>query len=174
MDIRIQCLFVDTVDPRAIATFWKAALGWRRTGDEDEAVCIEPPVGSPEDGVAPDILLLRVPEGNQTVSRSGVSSADALTSVGGRVQKSSPPPMWLLPRARALCTQRPLSASQSLKPINVVCAAGDGGAHSLRCRTAFPLNEGDDADSASLPTAKDFLLDHITNPGADGLTVLGG
>ena len=55
---------VDTAEPRQIASFWEAALGWRRTSDEDYGVCIEPPKGSPEDGVAPDILFLKVPEGN--------------------------------------------------------------------------------------------------------------
>ena len=34
-----------------------------RTFDEDDQVCIEPPEGSPEDGVEPDILFLKVPEG---------------------------------------------------------------------------------------------------------------
>ena len=63
MDIRIQCLCVDAAEPRKIASFWEAALGWRRTFDEDDQVCIEPPEGSPEDGVAPDILFLKVPEG---------------------------------------------------------------------------------------------------------------
>ena len=62
MDIRIQCLCVDTAGPKKIASFWEAALGWRRTFDEDDQVCIEPPKGSPEDGVAPDILFLKVPE----------------------------------------------------------------------------------------------------------------
>jgi hypothetical protein len=62
MDIRIQCLCADSADPRKIASFWQAALGWRRTFDEDDQVCIEPPEGSPEDGVAPDILVLKVPE----------------------------------------------------------------------------------------------------------------
>ena len=61
MDIRIQCLCVDAAEPRKIASFWEAALGWRRTFDEDDQVCIEPPKGSPEDGVAPDILFLKVP-----------------------------------------------------------------------------------------------------------------
>jgi Glyoxalase-like domain len=62
MDIRIQCLCVDSPEPRQIASFWEAALGWRRTFDEDDQVCLEPPKGSPEDGVAPDILFLKVPE----------------------------------------------------------------------------------------------------------------
>jgi hypothetical protein len=62
MDIRIQRMCVDSAEPAKIASFWEAALGWRRTFDEHDQVCIEPPKGSPEDGVAPDILFLRVPE----------------------------------------------------------------------------------------------------------------
>jgi hypothetical protein len=69
MDIRIQCLCVDAAEPRKIATFWEAALGWRRTFDEVDQVCIEPPEGSPEDGVAPDILFLKVPEGKAVKNR---------------------------------------------------------------------------------------------------------
>ena len=62
MDIRIQCLCIDTTDPLRLATFWQAALGWRLgAGDEDEVV-LEPLEGSPEHGVAPDLLFLRVPE----------------------------------------------------------------------------------------------------------------
>ena len=63
MDIRIQCLCIDTTDPAKLASFWEAALGWRRrdsaSGNE---VVLEPPAGSPEDGVSPDLLFLRVPE----------------------------------------------------------------------------------------------------------------
>ena len=62
MDLRIQCLCIDTADPAGLAGFWQAALGWRRTHDEDDEVVLEPPQGSPEDGVAPDLLFLRVPE----------------------------------------------------------------------------------------------------------------
>jgi catechol 2,3-dioxygenase-like lactoylglutathione lyase family enzyme len=62
MDIRIQCLCIDTTDPAKIAGFWEAALGWRRTFDEEDQVVLEPPEGSPEDGIVPDLLFLRVPE----------------------------------------------------------------------------------------------------------------
>ena len=62
MNIRIQCLCIDTPDPAKIASFWQAALGWRRTHEEDGEVVLEPPAGSPEDGVAPDLLFLKVPE----------------------------------------------------------------------------------------------------------------
>jgi hypothetical protein len=62
MDIRIQCLCIDTTDPAGLATFWESALGWRRTFERDDQVVLEPPAGSPEDGIAPDLLFLRVPE----------------------------------------------------------------------------------------------------------------
>jgi hypothetical protein len=62
VDLRIQCLCIDTADPAGLAGFWQAALGWRRTHEEDDVVILEPPAGSPEDGVAPDLLFLRVPE----------------------------------------------------------------------------------------------------------------
>jgi len=62
MDIRIQCLCIDTTDPAGLATFWESALGWRRTCERDDQVVLEPPAGSPEDGIAPDLLFLRVPE----------------------------------------------------------------------------------------------------------------
>ena len=62
MSIRIQCLCVDSNDPARLAAFWQEALGWRQTHAEADEVVLEPPAGSPEDGVAPDILFLRVPE----------------------------------------------------------------------------------------------------------------
>ena len=63
MDLRIQCLCIDTTDPARLASFWQQALGWRHSegGSADEIV-LEPPAGSPQDGVAPDLLFLRVPE----------------------------------------------------------------------------------------------------------------
>lgn len=60
--LRIQCLCVDTSDPRGLAGFWQEALGWRRTHEEDDEIVLEPPAASREDGVVPDLLFLRVPE----------------------------------------------------------------------------------------------------------------
>jgi catechol 2,3-dioxygenase-like lactoylglutathione lyase family enzyme len=60
--LRIQCVCVDTTDPARLAGFWQAALGWRRTHEQADEIVLEPPAGSPEDGVAPDLLFLRVPE----------------------------------------------------------------------------------------------------------------
>jgi len=58
--LRIQSYTFDAHDPQAIANFWEAALGWRRTYDDPEEVVLEPPAGSPEDGVVPDVLFVKV------------------------------------------------------------------------------------------------------------------
>ncbi len=62
MSLRVQSLCVDTQDPNRLARFWADVLGWRRTYEEPDEVVLEPPAGSPEDGVVPDLLFLRVPE----------------------------------------------------------------------------------------------------------------
>lgn len=62
MDLRIQCLCIDTTDPAALAAFWQSALGWRRTHEDPDEIVLEPAAGSREDGVVPDLLFLRVPE----------------------------------------------------------------------------------------------------------------
>jgi hypothetical protein len=67
--LRIQCLNIDTADPARLAGFWAAALGWRRTFETDDEVVLEPPQGSPEDGVVPDLLFLRVPEPKSAKNR---------------------------------------------------------------------------------------------------------
>jgi predicted enzyme related to lactoylglutathione lyase len=63
--LRWQCVVVDCADPDRVASFWQAALGWRRTHeavDGDLEIVLEPPAGSREDGACPDLLFLRVPE----------------------------------------------------------------------------------------------------------------
>jgi catechol 2,3-dioxygenase-like lactoylglutathione lyase family enzyme len=69
MTLRWQCVCVDSNDPRRSADFWQRALGWRRTHDSDQEVVLEPPAGSAEDGVGPDLLFLRVPEGKAVKNR---------------------------------------------------------------------------------------------------------
>jgi hypothetical protein len=59
-------LCIDSTDPAKIASLWEAALGRRRTFDEPDQVCLEPPAGSAEDGVAPALLFLRVPDSTTT------------------------------------------------------------------------------------------------------------
>jgi len=69
MTTRIQTISFDAHDPRAQARWWAEALGWRVTDEDDDESVIEPPAGSPEDGVAADILFLAVPEDKAVKNR---------------------------------------------------------------------------------------------------------
>ena len=62
MGLRIQCVNIDAGDPSGLASFWEAALGWRRTHETDDEVVLEPPEGAVGDGLLPDLLFARVPE----------------------------------------------------------------------------------------------------------------
>lgn len=62
MGLSIQCVDVDCADPQGLAAFWEQALGWRRTHDSGDEVVLEPPEDSLEEGVAPDLLFIRVLE----------------------------------------------------------------------------------------------------------------
>lgn len=62
MTLRIQCVAIHCLDIQRVASFWQAALAWRRTYDTETEVVLEPPAGSPQDGVSPDLIFLPVPE----------------------------------------------------------------------------------------------------------------
>src|SRR5687767_897190 len=62
MGLRWQCVCIDCADPASLGRWWADLLGWRVTLDEPDEVVIEPPAGSPEDGVSPDLLFVKVPE----------------------------------------------------------------------------------------------------------------
>jgi hypothetical protein len=55
--------------PLGSCLFWEQSLGWRRTYATDDEVVLEPPAGTPQDGVAPDLLFARVPEVKGTKKR---------------------------------------------------------------------------------------------------------
>lgn len=61
--MRIENVSFDSITPAETAQFWAEALGWLVVeDDDDDEVAIQPPPGSPEFGLVPDILFLRVPE----------------------------------------------------------------------------------------------------------------
>jgi predicted enzyme related to lactoylglutathione lyase len=60
--VRLENLTVDAADPAALADFWQAVLGWRRTIEEADEIALRPPAGSVEDDVYPDLLFLKVAE----------------------------------------------------------------------------------------------------------------
>ena len=69
MTIRMQCVCVDCNEPDKLARFWADVLGWRRTFEDADEIVLEPPAGSREDGVVPDLLFLRVPEAKSVKNR---------------------------------------------------------------------------------------------------------
>jgi predicted enzyme related to lactoylglutathione lyase len=67
--LTIQCIDVDCHDPASLCRFWQQALGWRVTYETEDEWVLEPPEGSPQDGVAPDLLFLRVPDEKSVKNR---------------------------------------------------------------------------------------------------------
>jgi hypothetical protein len=62
MTLRWQSVCIDAHDPARLAQFWAEALGRVITYADDDEVVLEPAPGSPEVGLAPDLLFLRVPD----------------------------------------------------------------------------------------------------------------
>ncbi len=69
MALRWQAVLIDSVDPAPLARWWAELLGWRITFEDEEEIVLEPPAGSPEDGVSPDLLFIRVPEKKSVKNR---------------------------------------------------------------------------------------------------------
>jgi predicted enzyme related to lactoylglutathione lyase len=69
MGLRIGALVVECSDPGRLARFWAEALGWVISRDEDPEWVVEPPEGSREDCVVPDLLFIKVPEPKSTKNR---------------------------------------------------------------------------------------------------------
>jgi hypothetical protein len=69
MTLRIQNVSIDCLDPERLAEFWAKVLGWRVTSVETEEVVLEPPAGSREEGVVPDLVFLLVPDRHRTKNR---------------------------------------------------------------------------------------------------------
>ena len=125
MSLRIQCLCIDCHDPNVVATFWEAALGWRRTYEVPHEIVLEPPAGSPEDGIAADLVFLRVPETKATKNRLHLDlrpadqdrEVDRLLALGaGRVSVGqSAEVQWVVladPEGNEFCVREPLPAAQ--------------------------------------------------------------
>jgi Glyoxalase-like domain len=64
MASRFTELVVDCADPRRLAEFWAAALGWQPTGRYQEAVEIAGPPGS-----GPSLVFIPVPEAKAVKNR---------------------------------------------------------------------------------------------------------
>ena len=92
MSIRIQCLTIDSHDPKKLAEFWAEVLGWRLTYEDEEEVVIEPLEGSPEADVCPDLLFIKVDDQKTVKNRLHLdlrptdqeSEIQRVTSLGAR------------------------------------------------------------------------------------------
>jgi glyoxalase superfamily protein len=67
--LRWDCICIDSTDPATLASWWAELLGWRITSEEDDEVVLEPPAGTPADGISPDIMFARVPEAKTVKDR---------------------------------------------------------------------------------------------------------
>ncbi|PXY30315.1 glyoxalase [Prauserella coralliicola] len=80
MTSRIAALAIDAVNPRVVAEFWCAALGWTVVGTDPDGITI-----GPADGAWPTIDVFAVPERKSVKNRlhldlraDGGSTADEL------------------------------------------------------------------------------------------------
>ncbi|MGK2948730.1 MAG: VOC family protein [Acidimicrobiales bacterium] len=128
MGLRWQCICIDSTDPAPLARWWAELLGWRITEETDEEVVLEPPAGSKEDGVSPDILFLKVPEAKTVKDRlhidlrpddqaAEVARAEALGAT--RVDVGQGDPTWVVladPEGNEFCVLRALTPEELAAP----------------------------------------------------------
>lgn len=125
MAIRVQNVSIDCLDPSRLAAFWAEALGWRVTAEEADEVVLEPPAGSREDGIVPDIVFLLVPEGRVAKNRlhldlrpsDQAAEVQRLEGIGAtRVDVGqSSECTWVVladPEGNEFCVLRPLTAEE--------------------------------------------------------------
>jgi hypothetical protein len=122
MALRLQNITLDSLDPEALAGFWADVLGWRVTSVETEEVVLEPPAGSPEEGVVPDVVFLLVPDDKVVKNRlhldlrpsDQVAEVERLIGLGAsRVDiGQSPDVTWVVladPEGNEFCVLRPFT-----------------------------------------------------------------
>ncbi len=67
MTSRIAAIALDAVDPRPVADFWCAVLGWQQVDEDADGISIGPPGGAAAAGLTIDVL--RVPEAKTVKNR---------------------------------------------------------------------------------------------------------
>ena len=125
MAIRIQCVVVDAADCECLARFWSEALRWRITYQSPDEWAIEPPEGSAEVDVAPDILFVKVPDSKTVKNRLHFdlrpldqdAQVDRLIELGAsRVDIGQPEDVtWVVmadPEGNEFCVLAPLSPAR--------------------------------------------------------------
>src|SRR5258708_19594042 len=64
MPARISCVCIDAVEPRPVADFWAAVLGWEVVEDGDEGISLASPGRD-----LPTLDIVPVPEAKQVKNR---------------------------------------------------------------------------------------------------------
>jgi catechol 2,3-dioxygenase-like lactoylglutathione lyase family enzyme len=82
MPARISCVCIDAVEPRRVADFWAAVLGWEVVEDGDEGISLASPGGD-----VPTLDILPVPEGKQVKNRLHLDLRADRTSFGAEVDR---------------------------------------------------------------------------------------
>ena len=129
MGLRWQAICIDCNDPGSLGRWWAELLGWRLTYEEPDEVVLEPPAGSPEDGVSPDILFLRVPEPKTVKDRlhidlrpedqaAEVARAEALGATRVDIGQGDDKTWVVLadPEGNEFCILRALTAAELAEP----------------------------------------------------------
>jgi catechol 2,3-dioxygenase-like lactoylglutathione lyase family enzyme len=122
--LRWQSVVVDCADPAALARWWAEVLGWRLTDEDDDEHVLEPPAGSPEHGVCPDLLFLRIPEPKAVKNRlhldlrpdDQAAELQRLLALGARrVDIGQGEPTWVVladPEGNELCLLRAVTPEE--------------------------------------------------------------
>ena len=116
MPVRISCVCIDAIDPRTVADFWSAVLGWEVVEDGDEIISL-----ASASGDLPTLDILQVPDAKRVKNRlhldlraDGTSFEAELTrleSLGARrVDIGQPPDVtWVVladPEGNEFCLLR--------------------------------------------------------------------
>jgi predicted enzyme related to lactoylglutathione lyase len=64
MTSRVAAIAIDAIQPRVVADFWCAVLGWQVLEEDSDIISI-----GPQDKTGPSIDVLRVPEGKTVKNR---------------------------------------------------------------------------------------------------------
>ncbi len=132
--IRIQCLTIDCHNPKLVGEFWRDVLSWRITHESETEVVLEPPVGSPLENVAPDLLFLKVPDQKVVKNRlhldlrpddrdAEVARIKKLGAVEVEIgQSQDPNTTWVVladPEGNEFCVSRPPNGESTTAFFNI-------------------------------------------------------
>lgn len=82
MAARISCVCIDAVEPRPVADFWVAVLGWEVVEDDDEGISL-----APRDRALPTLDILPVPKAKHVKNRLHLDLRADGTSFDAEVER---------------------------------------------------------------------------------------